>query len=178
MSNNNNNYETESPAIIEEIIPGKNTDYSDKSLNKNNNNNQQPFIENYNEQESAQAVIDSSEESMVRDTNESANQIPRHSQSTAHTQEQSTQATGETSENHLGLQRQAIDSFQSAFMPYFQNFQNQLWSNQEYFKSLTSMYSRLASNYAESVMALSRMWNNIAFTNASLFKTVTNKPKG
>ena len=130
MSNNNNNYETESPAIIEEIIPGKNTDYSDKSLNKNNNNNQQPFIENYNEQESAQAVIDSSEESMVRDTNESANQIPRYSQSTAHTQEQSTQTTREISENYLGFQRQAIDSFQSAFIPYFQNIQNQFWNNQ------------------------------------------------
>jgi hypothetical protein len=176
MSKNVKN-ESESPAIIEEIIPGKNTDYSDKSLNKNNNNDEQQFIENYNEQESAQAVIDASEESTVRNTNESANQIPRHSQSTAHTQEQSTQTTREISENYLGLQRQAIDSFQSAFVPYFQNFQNQLWSNQEYFKSLTSMYSRLASNYAESVMALSRMWNDIAFTNASLFNTATNKPK-
>ena len=175
MSKNVKN-ESESPDIIEEIIPGKNTDYSDKSLNKNNNNNnnQQPFIENYNEQESAQAVIDSSEESMVRNTNESANQIPRHSQSTAHTQEQSTQTTRETSENYLGLQRQAIDSFQLAFMPYFQNFQNQLWSNQEYFKSLTSMYSRLASNYAESVITFSRIFNELSSSNMNFLRGVIN----
>ena len=31
--------ETESPDIIEEIIPGKNNDSSDKSNNQNNNNN-------------------------------------------------------------------------------------------------------------------------------------------
>ena len=175
---NNDTYETESPAIIDEIIPGKNTDYNDKSLNKNNNNNQQPSIENYNEQESAQAVIDVSEESLVRNTNESANQISRSSQLTSDTQKQTAYTTTEVSENYWELQRQAIDSFQSVFMPYFQNIQNQLWGNQEYFKSLTSMYSRLASNYAESVIALSRMWNDIAFTNASLFKTAANRPKG
>ena len=54
--------ETESPDIIEEIIPGKNSDSNDKSINQKNNNNQQPSIENYNVQESAQAVIEDSEE--------------------------------------------------------------------------------------------------------------------
>ena len=33
MSNSDKN-ETESPAIIEEIIPGKNNDYNDKSIKK------------------------------------------------------------------------------------------------------------------------------------------------
>ena len=50
--------ETKTPDIIEEIIPGKNDDYNDKSANLNNNNNQPPFIENYDEKESAQAVIE------------------------------------------------------------------------------------------------------------------------
>ena len=70
--------ETESPDIIEEIIPGKNNDYNDKSINQNNNNNQQPFIENYNEQESAQAVIEASEESkksIERNVDKAGNQF-------------------------------------------------------------------------------------------------------
>jgi hypothetical protein len=45
MSSNDIN-ETESPAIIEEIIPGKNNDSIDKNINRNNNNNQQSLIEN------------------------------------------------------------------------------------------------------------------------------------
>lgn len=60
---NNDINETKTPAIIEEIIPGKNTDYDDKINNQNDsNNNQQPFIENYNEQESALAVVEVKEE--------------------------------------------------------------------------------------------------------------------
>jgi hypothetical protein len=54
--------ETKSPAIIEEIIPGKNSDSNDKSINQKNNNNQQSFIENYNEKESALAAIETKEE--------------------------------------------------------------------------------------------------------------------
>jgi hypothetical protein len=54
--------EIKSPAIIEEIIPGKNSDSNDKSINQKNNNNQQSFIENYNEKESALAAIETKEE--------------------------------------------------------------------------------------------------------------------
>ena len=55
----NDKKEPESPDIIEEIIPGKNNDYND---NSKNNNNQQSFIENYNEKESAEVVLEASEE--------------------------------------------------------------------------------------------------------------------
>ena len=61
MSSDYNN-KTESPDLIEEIIPGKNNDYSDISLNQNDSENQQPFIENHNEKESALAVIEAMEE--------------------------------------------------------------------------------------------------------------------
>ena len=44
---NSENNETESPAIIEEIIPGKNTDHNDKSLNQDNSNNRQSYIQKY-----------------------------------------------------------------------------------------------------------------------------------
>jgi hypothetical protein len=61
MSNGDTN-KTKSSNIIEEIIPGKNNDYNGKSINQNDSENQQPLIENYNEQESAQAVVEVKEE--------------------------------------------------------------------------------------------------------------------
>ena len=175
MSKNVKN-ESESPAIIEEIIPGKNTDYNDKSLNKNNNNNnnQQPSIENYNEQEAAQAVIDVSEESIARNTNESANQISRSSQVTSDTQKQTAHATREISENYWELQRQAIDSFQSVFMPYFQNIQNQLWGNQEYFNTISGLYYKLVSDYTESAIAFSRIFNDMSSSNMNFLTGLIN----
>ena len=51
----------------------------------------QPSIENYNEQESAQAVIEASEESkksIGRNVNEAGNQVPRYAQITTETREQ------------------------------------------------------------------------------------------
>lgn len=177
MSNNDNN-KTESPDIIKEIIPGKNNNSNDKSTNQNNNNNQQSLIENYNEQEAAQAVIEASEESKrttERMTIESGNRFTSHGQTISDIQGQTAQTSREITKNYLELQKQSINSFQTVFMPYFHSVQNQLWNNQEYFKSMSGMYFRLASNYTESVLALSRMWNDIAFTNASLFKTSANK---
>ncbi|WP_458720758.1 hypothetical protein [Candidatus Nitrosocosmicus sp. R] len=171
-------HETESPDIIEEIIPGKNNDYNAKPINQNNNNNQQSFIENYNEQESAQAVIEASgesEKSMKRNVDEAVDQIPRYAQTIVETQEQTAQATRKIAENYLEFQKQTINSFQSLFIPYFQNIQNQLWNNEEFFKNISVMYYKLVNNYAESTITFSRIWNYTIFTNPGLYKNVTNK---
>jgi hypothetical protein len=74
----------------------------------------------------------------------------------------------------LGLQRQAIDSFQSAFMPYFQNFQNQLWSNQEYFNSISRLYYKLVSDYVESVITFSSIFNKVSSSNMNFLRGVIN----
>jgi hypothetical protein len=168
----------ESPDIIEEIIPGKNNDYKDKSINQNNNNNQQSLIENYDEKESAQNVIESSEgskETIGRNIEEVRNQIPRYSQEINNTQKQTAQATKALAENYLELQKHAINSFQSIFVPYFENVQNQLWNNQHFFMSMPEMYSRMISNYTESVLVFGKIWNDIAISNAGFFNNAINK---
>ena len=174
MSNNDTN-ETTSPDIIEEIIPGKNDDYNNKSVNLNNNKNQQPFIENYNEKESAQAVIEEATEDSTktirRNTDEARNQMSHYGQVISSAQEQTAQATKEIAENYVKFQEQVLNSFQSILMPYYQNVQNQLSNNQEFFQSISKMYYRWVNNYAENMFAFSKMWNNIAFPNAGFFNT-------
>jgi len=164
---------TESPDIIEEIIPGKNDDYNNKSINQNNNNNQPAFIEKYNEKEAALDVIhdmEDSTKSIDRDTDKAQNQISLNTTAIIDAQEQ-TKTTKEITENYLELQKYNIDSFQSIFIPYFQNVQNQFWGNQEFFQSISKMYYRWVNNYAENMFAFSKMWNNIAFPNAGFFNT-------
>jgi hypothetical protein len=185
MSNNDKN-ETESPDIIEEIIPGKN---NDKSINQSSSsNNQKPIIENYNEEDSAQAVIEATEEpkkSLEKIMTEAKNQsTPKYNNQSiaaaaaaAGSQEQTSQTSQtsrEITNNYLELQKEAIDSFQSVFIPYFQNIQNQFWNNQGYFKSISEMYSRLANNYIESAMALSRMWSEVMSSNMIFLKNANN----
>ena len=173
---NNNKTETGSPDIIEDIIPGKNNDYTDKSINPNNN--QQSFVENYNEEESAQAVIEGSEEpkqSLEKNTDKAADQISLGAQAITYTQEQTAQATRKIAGNSLEMQKQVINSFQSIFMPSFQNFQNQLWNNQGFFTSMSEMYFRLVNNYIESAIAFSNIINDVAFSNISHFRNAINE---
>lgn len=151
---NNNKNEVQSPDIIEDIIPGKNEDSANNHINQNNENNQKhSSTENYNEKEAAQAVIKATEESK------------RNIEQTAGMQVQTAQTNTDMLANFMELQRQAMDSFQSGFTS-FQNIQNQLLNNQDFIKSISEMYFRLANNYTESLIAYSKMWNDIAFTNA------------
>lgn len=181
MSNTDKN-ETESPDIIEDIIPGKNKDYNNKSTyqnNNNNNNQQQSFNNNYDLEQSTQSVnkaLEESKRSIERSTDEARNQIPRYAQAITDTQEEQTaQATKDIAGNYLEFQKQALNSFQSVFMPYFENVHNQLWNNQEFFRIIPEMYSRMVSNYTETVIAFSKMWNDIAFSNVGFFKNAINK---
>src|SRR5918994_846819 len=155
--------ETESPEIIEEIIPGKNNDDNVKSMNQNNNDNHQPFIEDYNEEQSAQSVLEVSEEykeNIEKNTEEASDRARQNIQAITDSQEQTSQATKALAENYLELQNLVINSFQSVYMPYLENIQRQFWNNQDFFRSIPEMYSRLISNYAESTIALSKMWND------------------
>ena len=179
MSSSDKN-KTESPDIIEEIIPGKNNDYNDKSINQNNNNNQQSSIENYDEEESAQAVIEASEESiktLERNTDKALNQIPRYSKAITNNQEQTTQATKVIAENYLEYQKQAFNSFQSVFMTYYENVRNQLWNNQEFFKRIPETYSRVVSMYTENAIIFNRILNDMIFSNMNYFINAINEAK-
>jgi anion-transporting ArsA/GET3 family ATPase len=170
--------ETESPEIIEEIIPGKNNDDNVKPLNQNNHDNHQPFIENYNEEQSAQSVLEVSEEykeSIEKNTEEASNRALQNIQAITDSQEQTSQATKALAGNYLELQNMVINSYQSVFMPYLENIQRQFWNNQDFFRSIPEMYSRLISNYTESTIAFGKMWNDIAFANTVPFRNAISR---
>jgi nitrogen fixation/metabolism regulation signal transduction histidine kinase len=171
--------ETNTPDIIEEIIPGKNDDYNNKSVNLNNNNNQQPFIENYNEKESAQAVIEATEESkksIERKKVEAGNQMSHYGQAISYAQEQTAQVTKELAENYMKFQKQALNSYPSMYMSYFQNVQNQLWNSQESFNRISEMYYKLVSNYTESAMFFGRIFNEFVSLNMGILRNVISSP--
>jgi hypothetical protein len=163
--------ETTSPDIIEEIIPGKNDDYANKSINEND-------IENYDEKESALAVIEEATEdstkSIERNKVEAGNQMSQYGQAISSTQEQTAQTTREIAENYVKFQEQVLNSFQSILMPYYQNVQNQFSNNQEFFKSISEMYYKLVSSYTESAISFGRIFNEVASSNMEIFRNVVN----
>lgn len=127
--------------------------------------------------QSLNQVFDESKKSIERNINEAKNQIPLYTKSINEVQEQAVQATRDIAENYLDYQKQTIDSFQSIAKPYFENANNQLWNNQDLFRKYPEIYSKIANNYAENTVAITRVMNNIAFSNVEIVKTVINNTK-
>ena len=156
------------------------------SLDNNNVRNQQDIYQNnqrlYNsviEQntESLKQTFDESKKSIDESIKEARNQIPRYTETVNQVQEQTLQATKDIAENYLEYQKQTIDSFQSVSTPYIHNVNNQFLNNQDYFRRMPEMYTKLVNNYAENTIAMSRIFNDMAFSNIELFKNVVDNTK-
>jgi hypothetical protein len=156
------------------------------SLDNNNVRNQQDIYQNnqrlYNSiveqnSESLKQTFDESKKSIDESIREARNQIPRYTETVNQVQEQTLQATKDIAENYLEYQKQTIDSFQSVSTPYIHNVNNQFLNNQDYFRRMPEMYTKLVNNYAENTIAMSRIFNDMAFSNIELFKNVVDNTK-
>ncbi|HYF98748.1 MAG TPA: hypothetical protein VD815_01520 [Candidatus Saccharimonadales bacterium] len=157
-------------------------DKKETSINENieqtTQNNNQIFNRAVQETtESLNQAFVESKKNIERNITEAQSQIPRYTQSMNEVQEQAVQATRDIAENYLEYQKQAIDSFQSIFTPYIENANNQLRNNQELFRRLPEIYSKIANNYAENSVAVSRIINNMAFSNVELVKNAISNTK-
>ena len=156
------------------------------SLDNNNVRNQQDIYQNnqrlYNSiveqnSESLEQTFDESKKSIDNSIKEARNQIPRYTETVNQVQEQTLQATKDIAENYLEYQKQTIDAFQSISTPYVRNVHNQLLDNQDYFRRMPEMYTKLVNNYAENTIAMSRIFNDVAFSNIEVFKNVVDNTK-
>ena len=50
-------------------------------------------------------------------------------------------------------------------------------NNQDYFRRMPEMYTKLVNNYAENTIAMSRIFNDMAFSNIEVFKNVVDNTK-
>ena len=156
---------------------------NDQTSSLDNNNIYQSNQRLYNKvieqnTESLEQAFNESKKSIDESIREARNQIPRYTDTVNQVQEQALQAAKDIAENYLEYQKQTIDSFQSVSTPYIQNVNNQLLNNQDYYRRMPEMYSKLVNNYAENTIAMSRIFNDMAFSNIELFKNVidnTNK---
>ena len=112
---------------------------------------------------------------METSTEEARNQVPRYTQAITDTQEQTVKVTNALADNYLEYQKQAINSFQSVYAQYFENFLKQLWNNQEFFKKIPDMYSGMISTYIESAMAFNKIWNDVIISNVGFFNDLNKK---
>ena len=155
---------------------------NDQTSSLDNNNIYQSNQRLYNriiEQntESLEQAFNESKKSIDESIREARNQIPRYTETVNQVQEQTLQATKDIAVSYLEYQKQTIDSFQSISTPYIQDVNNQLLNNQDYYRRIPEIYSKLVNNCAENTIAMSRIFNDMAFSNIELFKNVVDNTK-
>jgi hypothetical protein len=156
------------------------------SLNNKNVDNQQDIYQNnqrlYNRiieknTESLEQAFDESKTNIDKSIREARNQIPRYTETVNQVQEQTLQATKDMAESYLEYQKQTIDSFQSISTPYLYNVNSQFLNNQDYFRRIPEIYSKIVNNFAENTISMSKIFNDMAFSNIELFKNVVDNTK-
>jgi len=156
------------------------------SLDNNNVNIQESIFQSnqrlYNrivEQNTAsiEQSFDESKQRIDESIREARNQIPRYTETVNQLQEQTLQATKNIAESYLEYQKQTIDSLQSISTPCLYNVNSQLLNNQEYFRRIPEIYSKIVNNFAENTISMSRIFNDMAFSNIELFKNVIDNTK-
>ncbi len=141
------------------------------SYNTNIQNNQQ---QDFNE--SVNRSLDQTKDNINRSIDESKKQIPHYNNIVNNYQEQTLQAVKEISENYIESQKSIINSFQSAWRPYQQNFNTSIntWNSPE---SVANAYSRCVSNVADNTVSYLRTTNNLVFASLDAYKTTMQHAK-
>jgi hypothetical protein len=140
------------------------------SYNVNNQNNNQDFNESVNRS------LDQTKDNINRSIDESRKQIPQYNNIVNRYQEQALQATKEITENYIESQKSIINSFQSAWGPYQQNFNNKVNTCMSP-DAAANAYSRFVSNVADNTVTYLRTTNNIIFSNMESMKSVMQHAK-
>jgi len=140
------------------------------SYNVNNQNNNQDFNESVNRS------LDQTKDNINRSIDESRKQIPQYNNIVNSYQEQALQATKEITENYIESQKSIINSFQSAWGPYQQNFNNKVNTCMSP-DAAANAYSRFVSNVADNTVTYLRTTNNLVFASLDAYKTTMKHAK-
>jgi len=150
--------------------------------NTNSNNNNASFSYNTNTQnnqdfnESFNRALDQTKDNINRSIDESKKQIPHYNNIVNNYQEQTLQAVKEITENYIESQKSIINSFQSAWRPYQQNFNTSIntWNSPQ---AVANAYSRLVSTCADNAVTYLRTTNNLVFASVDAYKTTMQHAK-
>ncbi|MGN6630166.1 MAG: hypothetical protein ACTHKJ_09895, partial [Candidatus Nitrosocosmicus sp.] len=123
------------------------------SFSYNTNTNNQDFNESVNR------ALDQTKDNINRSIEESRNQIPQYNSIVNSYQEQALQTAREISENFIESQKTIINSIQSAWMPFSQNYNTTVnsWISPE---TAANAYSRFVSTVADNTVTALKTTNN------------------
>jgi hypothetical protein len=126
----------------------------------------------------AASVLDEAKENVVNAAEEARRQIPRYTETMRSYQEQIIQSAHEIAENYINVQKQIINSMQSSFLPYWENFYgffgNGWWISPS---RMIEAYANIVSSFAGNTLRTTQLVNNTMLANMDAFKKTVDQAR-
>jgi hypothetical protein len=122
-------------------------------------------------------ALDETRDNIRRTVDESRREIPRNTQAINDYQEHALQSSKEIADSYLESQKEIIKSFQSTWAPHIENMYTAFWNNWASPRRAAEIYARTVSNFADNMMATTRIANNTLFANIGAYKTLAQRQK-
>jgi len=122
-------------------------------------------------------ALNETRDNIRRTVDEARKDIPRNTQAINDYQEHTLQSSKEIADSYLESQKEIIKSYQSTWAPYIENMYNAFWNNWASPQRAAEIYARTVSNFADNVMATSRIANNTLFMNIGAYKIFVQREK-
>src|ERR671926_484994 len=110
-------------------------------------------------------AIDHTKENIRRSIEEAKREIPQYAQSVTEYHQQAMDSAEAITDNYLDSQREIINSTQQTWTNYLDTVY--WWMSP---RKLSEMYTRAVSNFADSSVSASRIWNKLVFANIDASK--------
>ena len=117
------------------------------------------------QQQAINKALDETNNNIRRTTDEARKDIPHYTQVVNDYQEQTIKAGREIVDNYVESQRQ------SAWVPVVENAYGVFWNYWVSPRSITELYARVVSSFADNTIAATRFANNTLFVGMEAFKT-------
>src|SRR5689334_2442913 len=153
-----------------------NVNFSDSNTSNNANFSYNTNTNNQDFNESVNRSLDQTKKNINRSIAESQRQIPKYNSIVNSYQEQALQTAREISENFIESQKTIINSIQSAWRPFSQNFNTTVnsWISPE---TAANAYSRFVSTVADNTVTALRTTNSLIFSSLDAYKTTLQHAK-
>src|SRR5215217_8265333 len=133
---------------------------------------QQNYQQQRHEQQSGiNSALDGTKDSIRKSTDEARRDIPRYTQAANEYHEQAIESAREIAENFLESQKEIINSLQSAWLPQIEVANRVVTSGWMSPRNFIQVYTNMVSNFADNIIAASRLANNMIFANMDAFRT-------
>ncbi|HEY9386547.1 MAG TPA: hypothetical protein VIP70_05875 [Nitrososphaeraceae archaeon] len=128
------------------------------------------------QQQAVNKALDQTRDDIRKSVNEAKREIPRYTEAVNEYQEQTIQAAREIADNFIESQKEIINSFQSAWTPYLENYTRN-WNTVFSPGRVSEVYANAVRSYADNLVSVTRLTNNVIFGNVEAFSTSLQQAK-